>query len=211
MKSFKFVMVALSFVVSNMSVAAQAKSLSCLVGVYTANDVTDETADPSRHTQVLTLPLVDDEGDQEFQVAGETVAFMANKFEYTDLYNLTILLTTPVADRATRGPAMVAILSEHLYNDGPTKENGWDIHPGPNATRFSFLTRQAGTFALSTKLVAALKSAGKWGTYPFNSTQIDINNSVAVADFVEEQVKAKTMPPTDVIGLSTMFSCTIEK
>lgn len=193
------------------SVSAQAESLSCLVGVYTANDVTDESADPSRHTQVLTLPLVDGEGDQEFQVAGETVAFMANKFEYTDLYNLTILLTTPVADRAKRGPAMVAILTEHLYNDGPTKENGWDINPGPNATRYSFLSRQVGTFALSTKAVAALKAAGKWGTHPFTSLQMDINNTVQVADFVREQVTAKTMQPTDVIGLSTMFSCTVEK
>ena len=59
--------------------------------------------------------------------------------------------------------------------------------------------------------VAALKAAGKWGTSPFNSTQIDINSSVAVADFVQEQVKATTMQTTDVIGLSTMFSCTLEK
>ena len=134
-----------------------------------------------------------------------------NKFEFTDLYNFTAVLMTPVADRNPKGPNFIAVADDHIYNDGPTKENGWDLNPSPTAVRFAYLSRQSGTFGLATKTVAALKAAGKWGTYPFNSTQLDINNSIAVADFVRDQLAAKTMQPTDVIGISTLFSCTHEK
>lgn len=210
MKSIKFFAIA-AFVVSSISVAAHADDLSCLVGVYTANDmVEDTTADPATSTQLVTIPIVNGEGQQDFTINGETVSVDAYKYEHTDLYNLSVVLMTPVADRHPR-TSFVAVLSDYLYNDGPTKENGWDLKPGPNATRFAFLNRQVGTFAMTPKLMNALKAAGKWGTYPFNTTQLDVNNSFAVAEFVTEQVKAKTMQPTDVVGISTMFSCTLEK
>ena len=190
---------------------AHAESMSCMVGVYTAKDMIDTSGDATKNTIIATVPLVAGQADQEFTINGETVAITVSKYEFTDLYNFTAVLTTPVADRAPKGPGYIAIVDDHIYNDGPTKNNGWDLNPSPTAIRFSFLGRESGTFGLATKIVAALKKAGKWGTYPFVSTQLDVNNSVAVADFVREQLVAKTMLPTDLVGISTLFSCTHEK
>ena len=190
---------------------AHAESMSCMVGVYTAADVQDENVDPTKNTIVATLNLVNGAADQEFTVNGEKVALTVRKFQFADLYNFTAVLLTPVADLPPKGPNFVSIIADHIYNDGPTKENGWDINPSLTAERFAYLTRKSGTFALATKTVAALKQAGKWGAYPFNSTQLDITQSIEVADFVREQLLAKTMQPTDVIGMSTLFSCTHEK
>lgn len=190
---------------------AHAETMSCMVGVYTAADMLDESGDPTKNTIVATVTLVDGAADQEFTINGEKVAVMVNKFEFTDLYNFNAVLMTPVADRTPKGPNFVAIIDDHIFNDGPTKENGWNLNPSPTATRFSYLTRQSGTIGLATKTIAALKTAGKWGTHPFTSTQLDINDSISVADFVRDQLQAKTMQPTDVVGISTLFSCTHEK
>ena len=37
---------------------AQAESMSCMVGVYTANDMLDTSGDATKNTIVATLPLV---------------------------------------------------------------------------------------------------------------------------------------------------------
>jgi hypothetical protein len=40
---------------------------------------------------------------------------------------------------------------------------------------------------------------------------MDVQQLTPIADFVKEQIAAKTMQPTDVIGLSTVFSCSLQK
>lgn len=190
---------------------AHADAMECLISVYNASDLVNEAADPVQSSQVVSMPLVDGNADLEVQVNGQTVWFSVWKFEHTDMYNFTAALTTPTADIPPRGPNAVAIITDYLFNDGPTKENGWDLNPGPNATRFSYLNRQSGTFAMSTKLIAALKTAGKWGVYPFNSIQMDVQSMFPLVDFVKDQLAAKTMLPTDVVGMSTVFTCSLQK
>ena len=190
---------------------ARAEAMECLITVYTAQDVMDENADPMANVQIVSMPIVDGEADVEVQVRGETVRLFLWKYEHTDMYKFEAMLKTPKADLPPLGPSAVAIVSDNIYNDGPTKNNGWDINPGPKATRFVYLNRQTGTFGFSTKLLAALKSAGKWGTYPYDSTLTDVQNLTSVTEFVREQVAAKTMQLTDVIGLSTVFSCSLQK
>ena len=187
---------------------AHAESLSCIVGVYTAKALTTESSDPLVNTKVVTVKLVDNAVDEEVEVGGETVWLSIWKFEFNDMYNFTAALVTPKADIPPRGPNAVAIISDYIYNDGPTKDNGWDLNPSPTAKRFPYLQRQVGTFALSTKLIAALKAEGQWGKYPFNSTQTDVQNMAPAVEFVTDQLKAGKMKDTDVVGLSTMFSCT---
>ena len=187
---------------------AQAESLSCLIGVYTAKALTTESNDPLANTKVVKVNIVDGAVDEEVEVGGETVWLSIWKFEHADLYNFTAALVTPKADIPARGPNAVAIISDYIYNDGPTKENGWDLNPSPTAKRFPYLQRQVGTFAFSTKLVAALKADGKWGKYPFNSAQIDVQNMTSVVEFLSEQLKTGQLQDSDVVGLSTMFSCT---
>lgn len=189
--------------------ATAAQEMSCIVSVYRAKDF-KENADQSKVHQKVVLPIVDGSADQEFQVNGETVAVTLFKKEYTDLYSMTVVLTTPVADRPVRGPKWVALLSDYVYNDGPTKNNGWDLDPGPTAVRYAYLQRGSGAFGFSTKLVAALKTAGKWGTHPFAEYSIDSTGSMAVAEFVEAQLNAGKLKDEDVMGVSTVLSCTLD-
>ena len=190
---------------------SHAETMSCLAAVYTAQDVLDIDAgmeNSNKTTKIIELPVVDGEADQEFQINGETVAVTLWKYEHTDMYDLTVMLTTPVADRAPRGPAMVAITHDHIYNDGPSRGTA-DIKPG--ATRYAYLEYQGGSFAYSTKLVGALKAEGLWGKYPYDSAQTNVQNSAGLIEFIEAQVKAGKLKATDVIGLATMLSCTLEK
>ena len=190
---------------------AHAETLSCLFGVYTAKAVTTETADPLANTKVIKLNMVDGAVDEEFEVGGETIWLSVWQMGQAELYNFTAVLKTPTADLPARGINAVATISDYIYNDGPTKNSGWDLNPSPTAKRFPYLQRQVGTFGMSTKLVAALKADGKWGKYPFSSTQTDVQNMTPAVEFIAEQLKTGKMKDTDVVGMSTMFSCTIDK
>ncbi len=189
---------------------ATSEVMQCIVSVATASDAISADA-VQKNAQIVSMPLVDGSADLEVQIAGETVALSLWKYEHTDLYNFAALLVTPKADLPPRGPPAVAIVTDFLYNDGPTQESGWDLNPGVKATRFAYLNRPNGSFGVSTKLLSALKAAGKWGTHPFNSMQMDITNSPLIADFIRDQLAAKTMKPTDVIGISTAFSCSLQR
>ncbi len=207
----KYLLAGLVSFASLFSSVSRAEMMTCLVSVYTAQDVVDidaGTDESNRTAKVIELPIVDGEADQEFQVNGETVAVTLWKYEHTDMYEMTTMLTTPVADRVPRGPAMVAMAHDRIYNDGPARGTADVKTPG---TRFAYLQYRSGSFALATKLVAALKAEGLWGKYPFTSTQMEIQSSYDLSEFILAQVKAKKMQPTDVVGLATMLSCTYEK
>lgn len=187
---------------------AHGETLSCVVGVYTAKAMATESSDLMANTKVVKVNLVDNAVDEEVEVGGETVWLSIWKFEHADMYNFTLALMTPKADIPPRGPNYVAVISDYIYNDGPTKNNGWNLNHSPTAKRFPYLQRQVGTFAMSAKLIAALKADGKWGKYPFNSSQTEVQNMVPAVEFVAEQLKTGKLQEADVVGLSTMFSCT---
>ncbi len=190
--------------------AAALPEMHCLVGVLKGADIEHEDQ-ASNDGVVISLPIVDDEGDKEFTVGGETIAFMANKYEYTDLYNVTILLLTPASELPARGPQYVALISDYLVNAGPAKDNGWTIKPGPTATKFEYLTRQSGSVAITQKFKKVLEDAGKWGKYPFNSMQMDVQQSFYLAEAARELFKDGKIAPTDVLAIYTAFSCTLTK
>lgn len=192
------------------SFAEAGEQMSCIVSVYKGSDfIASENTDIAAQTsKVVDVALKDGEGDQEFQINGETVGVTLWKYEHTDLYQLNVVLTTPVADRDPRGPIGVAYLSDYLYNDGPTKNSGWDLNPGPGHTRFAYLNRQSGSIALTRKLVNAIKAEGLWGTHPFGSSLLDVNYSYNVTEFVKDQIQKKKLQESDVLAISTVFSCT---
>lgn len=189
---------------------AQAEEMHCLVGVLKGADIEHE--DQATDSGVLvSLPIVDGAGDKEFTVGGETVSFSVYKYEYTDLYNATFLLLTPASEIPARGPNFVAIISDYLVNAGPTKENGWTIKPGPNSTKFEYLNRQSGSVAITRKFKKVLEDEGKWGQYPFNSMQMDVQQSYYLAEEARELFKAGKIAATDVLAIYTAFSCTLTK
>lgn len=190
--------------------AATAPEMSCIVGVVTGKDLLEQAAgsETGSTTKVISLPLVDGEGDQEFEINGETVAVMMYKKEFVDVYHVDILLLTPKADLLPRGPQFNASIMDYLVNEGPAKNNGWTIKPGPNAIQFEYLLNQTGAFAFSHKLQKVLKAEGKWGTYPFNSMNTHVNNMHYVAEEVQALLKAGKLAESDVLGIYTAFSCT---
>lgn len=194
-------------------VAPAATEMSCAVGVITAKDAITqaEGTEPSHTTQVISLPLVDGEGDQEYVINGETVAVSMYKKEFADLYHVDILLLTPKSELPPRGPQFHASIMDYLVNEGPAKDNGWTIKPGPNATKFGWLNYQGGSFGMSHKLQRVLKAEGKWGTYPFTSMMIDVNNLIRVADEIQPLVTAGKLQESDVLGIYTAFTCTLNK
>lgn len=208
MKQFTLVTALATIFISSF---AQAETMNCLVAVYRAADMIQSDASQAKSVQIISAPIIGGSVNQEFQVHGETVAVDLTKFDHADLFRLHLVLTTPVADRAPRGPEMVALIKGYLYNDGPADREGWDVKTGPASTRFALLDRQAGAFGFSAKLIAALNAEGKWGKYPFNSAQIELQDLTAVADFVAAQVRIGKMQPKDVVGIASHVSCTREK
>lgn len=211
--SFKVLMAALVLVPFGASFAQAKEQMTCMVGVYKGEDFNaPENADIlSKTSKVVDVELVDGEGDQEYQINGETLGITLWKYEHTDLYQLNVALFTPVADRDPRGSAAIAYVSDFIFNDGPTKNSGWDLNPGPGHTRYAFLNRQAGSLAMTRKLVNALKADGQWGTHPFTSSLLDVNYSHNVAEFVKDQIQKKKLQESDVLAISTAFSCTHQK
>jgi hypothetical protein len=185
-------------------------SMSCRVGVHRAIEFIEGSgANPTSSVQMLRLSLVENRGEQEFKVMGETVRIQAFRFEHTDLYKLSVFLETPVVDLPTTG-SPVARTVDHIFNDGPANQDIQDLNSVVKATRFSFLERRAGTFGMSLKLVTALRNAGKFGIGNFTSIILALNNWTDIADFVTEQVKVGTLKSTDVIGISLSNNCILE-
>ncbi len=208
--SFKVLMAAVVLVPFGASFAHAKEQMSCLVSVYKGEDFNapENTDLAAKTTKVVDVELKAGEGDQEFQINGETVGVTLWKYEHTDLYQFNVALMTPVADRDPRGPAAISYLTDFLYNDGPTKNSGWDLNPGPGHTRYAYLNRQSGSFSMTRKLVNALKAEGQWGTHPFTSSLLDVNYSHNVAEFVKDQIQKKKLQESDVLAISTVFSCT---
>jgi hypothetical protein len=193
--------------------APVAEEMSCIVGVVTGKDLLEqaEGSEPTATTQVISLPIVDGEGDQEFQINGETVAVMMYKKEFADLYPVDILLLTPKSELPTRGPQVNASIKDYLVNEGPAKDNGWTIKPGPNATKYDYLINQGGAFGFTHKLQRVLKAEGKWGTYPFTSMTTHVNNMHYVTEEVQALIKAGKLAESDVLGIYNAFTCTMNK
>jgi hypothetical protein len=40
---------------------------------------------------------------------------------------------------------------------------------------------------------------------------MDVQSVYSAVEFIEEQVAKKAMQPTDVVGLSTVFTCSLQK
>lgn len=189
---------------------AKAESLTCLTAVYTAATVTDPSKGIENYVQQVTIPLVNGDADYETQVNGETVAINVMKKPFVDVYDMTYVLTTPVADRHAPGK-IVTMLMDSLYNDGPTKNDGWDLVPSPTAERFMYFREMTGAFSYTNKLVTAMKTAGVWKTEKFPKAVVGINEMQDTIDFIKDQLTAGKMKPTDVVGLATMLTCTREK
>lgn len=206
-----FTTAVLSFGMSfGMSEAQAVEQMSCLVSVYKGEDFNapDDADITAKTSMIVDVPLKAGQGDQEFTINGETVGVTLWKYEHTDLYQIIVALKTPVADRDPGGPAAIAYASDFIFNDGPTKNGGWDINPGPGHTRYAYLNRRSGTLALTKKVVKAMKAEGVWGTHPFTSAVLDENYGYNVAEFVKDQIQKKKLLESDVLAVGTVYTCT---
>lgn len=196
-----------AFAVMLTGAAAQSATMNCLVGVYTAQMLAEPDFDFGKVTQMVSVPLSSNNvGDVETIVGGETIITSLIKKPFADLYDVTFALksSTPVHGRSH----IAAMLTDGLYNDGPTKKNGWDLTPGPGHEVFRYFRYSQGAFSFTLKLYDAMKNAGVWGTDGFHSTVVDIGNMTTTAEFVKAQVAAGKLQPTDVVGFASFFSCT---
>lgn len=194
-------------VVSVFGSIAEAKTMNCTLGVYTAQMLAQPDLDFGTNSQMISVPRVDKDGNAEVTVGGQIVAVNLIKKPYTDLYDITFALTTPVADRVGRSH-ILAMLSDGLYNDGPTSDSGWDLTPGPGHEVFKYYRYPVGAFSYTAKLVNAMKAAGVWKTGSFTSAVVDLNNMTDTMEFVKAQLDSKKLQPDDVLGLASFLSCT---
>ena len=141
---------------------------------------------------------------------GEKVELSLSHREHADVYDLTVILKTPKADRQPRA-SYVSLFDDYLINGGPAKDSGWTIDYKPGAAKYEFLRRGVGAFALTPKLRKALIDAEMWGKHPFNSYIVDASYAAYVADAVKDLVKDEKLKPSDVIGFGVTFSCTKNK
>lgn len=180
--------------------------MSCAVAAYKAKDFLDLGPEEDAF-QILSvdLPGAELDFDQEFQVRGETVLISLRKFEYADLYEISAAIKSTVPGAA----GIQAIYNDYLVNDGPAK-GAWDINPGPNVTRFSYLQRQGGGIGLSKNMVTVLKAEGLWGKHPFFSPTLSVMGS-DLTEVVEGLVKNGKLQEDDVVGIAALLSCSLEK
>ncbi|MGE0763816.1 MAG: hypothetical protein AB7N80_11110 [Bdellovibrionales bacterium] len=187
-----------------------AETMTCAVGVYRAENMINEKQRPEDTNQLVRVPLTDEGGEFETKINGEKVAVTLNKRQFTDLYDLNVVLMTPVVDHQER-TSFVAAFDEHLINAGPAKNNGWTIDYQPGAEKYEFLQRSSGTFAVTPKLRKAMIAAGLWGKHPFTTSSMDVQYGSKVAEAVQELLNDKRLSPKDVVGISATFSCTKNK
>lgn len=204
-------MKALFFVLSLLvSSSVYAADMTCAIGVYNAQNIIDEDNDAAFSTVVV--PLSAEGGEVEARINGEKVLVNLMKRDHADVYDIYISLMTPEADLNPR-QSFIALLTDFLINDGPTRMNSLDLNPGRDHTRYSYMKSDNGFVVLTPKAVQALKTAGVWGKYPLHTSVLHIGSS-AVTDAFEHIVKLtekKVLKPTDVVALSNILSCTKSK
>lgn len=203
------------FLALALSAFAKAESMSCAVLVYKAGDLAAENVDESKIGAAIELPLKADkdgilEGEQEFTINGEKMIIQMYRKQYADVYDMKMILTTPVAQRH-KGMNWVTILDEHIFNAGPAKDNGWTMNYKEGAKLFEYLRNPNGVVQITLKVKQALEAAGKWGKFPFTSVTMSAGHSMDLAEAVKELVEAGKLAKEDVVGIGTAFNCTLNK
>jgi hypothetical protein len=198
----------ISMLIGLAGIAASAETMDCAIGVYRAEDMTESASQTKTTALVKTTLKVGDTSEAQAVINGETVAIELTRKQYTDLYDMNVFLMTPAADRPTKRQ-YVTLLTDNIYNDGPIQNNGWDVSPGPNAIDYSFLISQGGAFMMTPKLYNAIKAAGLLGNgfNQFSSARLSAMETQNLVSVVQSFVKNGTLKASDVVGISTVFSC----
>lgn len=185
--------------------AASAETMTCLVGVLNAASIVAESADESY--QIVQVPLsAEGTGEVDAVVNGQTVSLSFFKKTYADVYNMILVLKTPVADHI-QGTEFVAMGQDYLVNEGPARRgSGPNVQPG--ATTYEYLNREGGSLYLTAKLVKALKAHNMWGQYPFTSSTMAAQNGSSVSEAVATLISNKALTESDIVAVATAFSCT---
>ncbi len=191
------------------SVAAQAETMSCIFGVSKAGTLIDENR-ANDDFEVVQIPLTNGSAEKTITLNGETVEIYLDKKPHADVYNMTLLLTTPASDRIPN-TNWVGVIQDYLVNDGPAKDNGFNPDVKPGAVRYEFLTNRSGSLVITPKLRKSLEDNKMWGTYPLNSAVLPAENSYYVAQAVEELLKKGALKDSDVVAMGAVFSCTLNK
>ncbi|MFV8259727.1 hypothetical protein ACNQKP_18105 [Bdellovibrio bacteriovorus] len=188
--------------------AVYAESMSCVVAVLNAANLVSESSDEAY--QVVQIPLNSKgAGEVEVILNGETVSIDLYKKEFADVYSMTMVLKTPVADR-TQGTEFVAMGHDYLVNEGPARRgDGPDVQPG--AMTYGYLNRDGGSVYLTAKLVKVLKSHNMWGQHPFTSSTLAAQHGYSVAQAVETLLNNKALTASDTVAFATAFNCTKNK
>ncbi|WP_347359170.1 hypothetical protein [Bdellovibrio sp.] len=188
--------------------AASAESMSCIVAVLNAASIVSESSDEAY--QLVQIPLSSEgAGEVEVTINGETVSIDLYKKEYADVYSMTMVLKTPMADRA-QGTEFVAMGHDYLVNEGPARKgSGPNVQPG--ATTYEYLNRNGGSLYLTAKLVKVLKSHNMWGQHPFTSSTLAAQHGYNVAQAVETLLGKKALTASDTVAFATAFNCTKNK
>jgi hypothetical protein len=192
--------------------AAQAETMSCFVGVYKAkNLISEDQKETEAAAAIVDVKLEDGYGQTDATVNGEQVNVSVSGRDFTkDVYDLTVLLLTPEAERIPRA-SFVSAVSDVLITAGPAKSTSYGPRIQDGTILFSPDRYKGGAMALTKKTVDALKAAGTWGKHPFNSTVLTTQYSYYVAEALRELVGKGAMKADDVVAVGTAFDCTLNK
>ncbi len=204
------------------------KNLTCIVAVYKAEDMMKEEAsekDQMKTMKEVTVKIKNNEGEQEVVINGETLHLSTYKMDHSDVYHFSATLLTPVADRFPRA-SFVAHLEDKLMSDGPAKQTGFTAGYAPGGTTYEYIQYPSGKItptikfrkALEAQAVAELKGSTDIALIMKKGQEISslassqtVQNSYHVAEAVKSLVSKNLLTPSDVVAISTVFSCTMSK
>lgn len=212
--SYSFFLVGLVAAISVTSFRSWAASpqqvMSCLVGLYTAQDAMGTSADPNRQPVRVDIPLASGDGSVEVVIEGRKVAIEIQRKSHLDLYSATFLLMYEPGKAPPRSLAYEALLFDYIYLDGKP-QSSWDSLFGQTQVAqlevFPYLNRGGGALVLTPGFVEKLKQAGKWGVYPFTSNTLELPNSLYVTDAAVELAQRRLLDSSDVISIYTVLGC----
>ncbi len=189
-----------------------AKSMSCLIGVIKVADLVSENqSDLEQNSMKVTeVQIVGNKGELQTVINGESVEVSFYKRSFADVYDMSVVLLTPAADRHP-GTGFVSVLEEYLINEGPAKDNGFQPNVRPGAFTFEYMNRPSGTLLVTLKARRAMEAAGLWGQHPFTTTYMNVQYASDYADAVKVLVAKGLLKKADVAALGTAFSCTLNK
>jgi hypothetical protein len=192
-----------------LSVTAEAKTMSCYIGVFRARDLASEKQETTEAygAQVVDIDLGKGEGgDLETTLGGEKVYVSLSRREFADVYDMDVILLTPEADREPGADSVVSS-RQYLVNAGLADEDSWAPNVRKGSELFSPLTTKYGTATLTPKAIAALKQAGQWGTYPFVSPEVPAEALSYVSNAFTDLLARGAVKPADVLGVASYLSC----